>query len=187
MRIQNTGKVWWTQPFVLKTYCSCDITYYPFDTQTCAITLSTWSYSRSEVDMQFHRKRVLDEFYRESGEWQYISFDTSITEEDRDARGYVMSNVFFTFRRRPQFIVLNTIVPMIFLSFLSCLTFYVSIDAGEKIGYCLTVMLAYAVYLTIVSDTMPTTSVNTSILSKFAIFSTLNIFFLSPYTYISCK
>jgi type IV secretory pathway VirB3-like protein len=69
-----------------------------------------------------------------------------------------MSNVIFKFRRRPQFIVFNTIIPMILLAFMSCLTFYVSIDAGEKIGYCLTVMLAYAVYLTIVSDNMPTTT-----------------------------
>jgi hypothetical protein len=45
------------------------------------------------------------EYYQENGQWEYLSFETSITDENRDARYYSMSNVIFKFRRRPQFIV----------------------------------------------------------------------------------
>lgn len=187
MLVTDTGQVRWAQPFVLKTYCECDITFYPFDTQQCTITLSTWSYSKIEVELQFHSRQVLMEYYQENGQWEYLSFETSITDENRDARYYSMSNVIFKFRRRPQFIVFNTIIPMILLAFMSCLTFYVSIDAGEKIGYCLTVMLAYAVYLTIVSDNMPTTSVKTSILSEYITSNSIGYSFLFKYIIPNCN
>ena len=127
------------------------------------------------------------EYYQENGQWEYLSFETSITDENRDARYYSMSNVIFKFRRRPQFIVFNTIIPMILLAFMSCLTFYVSIDTDEKIGYCLTVMLAYAVYLTIVSDNMPTTSVKTSILSEYITSNSIDYSFLFKYIIPNCN
>ena len=169
MRIQSVGKLWWSQPFVLQTFCECDPTYYPFDKQTCAITLSTWSYAQIEVDLVFNFNPVQLDFYQENGEWEYVSYSKSLTTELRDGRFYKLSNVYFTFRRRPQFALMNTIVPIVLFAFLSCLTFYVSIESGEKIGYCLTVLLSYAVYLTLVSESMPTTSVRTSILSKYAL------------------
>ncbi|GFS22586.1 neuronal acetylcholine receptor subunit alpha-6 [Elysia marginata] len=40
-------------------------------------------------------------------------------------------------------------------------------DAGEKMGMCLTVLLSYTVYLTIVSDELPNTSVQISVLSVY--------------------
>ena len=50
-----------------------------------------------------------------------------------------------------------------FLSATAPLVFLLPADAGEKMGTSITVLLAYAVYLTIVTDYMPTTSLSVSL------------------------
>ena len=54
---------------------------------------------------------------------------------------------------------------MFFLSFTASLVFALPADAGEKMGTGITVLLAYAVYLTIVSDYLPDTSLEVSLIS----------------------
>ncbi|GFN81644.1 acetylcholine receptor subunit alpha-like protein [Plakobranchus ocellatus] len=56
---------------------------------------------------------------------------------------------------------------VVFLSFTSTLVFALPADAGEKMSMGITVLLAYAVYLTIVADHLPNTSVQTSILAVY--------------------
>ena len=166
MRINNQGDVLWSQMFQLTTACDCDITFYPFDTQKCSIIISTWSYTSNEVALQFFSDPVIMDFYSENWEWEYLSFDSSVYDEYRNTQPYNMAKLEFKFRRRPSFVVMNTIIPIISIAILSCLVFMVPLEQ-DKISYCLTVMLAYAVYLTMVADHMPTTSVNTSVLSKY--------------------
>ena len=52
---------------------------------------------------------------------------------------------------------------MVFLSLTSSLVFALPADAGEKMGLSITVLLAYAVYLTLITDAMPNTSMQVSI------------------------
>ena len=51
---------------------------------------------------------------------------------------------------------------MVFLSLASSLVFALPADAGEKMGLSITVLLAYAVYLTLITDAMPNTSMQVS-------------------------
>ncbi|XP_052079759.1 acetylcholine receptor subunit alpha-like isoform X3 [Mytilus californianus] len=168
MRILKEGKVNWAQMRMITTHCESDITYYPFDTQKCSIVLSTWSYSNSEVTILFDNNPVVMDFFSENGEWVYAGYGTSVYTEYRgDIFPFDMAKLEFKFVRRPGFMVMNIILPVIGVAILTSFVFKVAVDSGEKIGYCLTVMLAYAVYLTLVADNMPTTSVNISILSLY--------------------
>lgn len=40
-------------------------------------------------------------------------------------------------------------------------------DSGERMGYSLTTLLAYAVYLTMAADSLPTVSLNIAYLSEY--------------------
>ncbi|XP_055954376.1 acetylcholine receptor subunit beta-like 1 [Patella vulgata] len=70
-------------------------------------------------------------------------------------------------RRRRIFYVLNIILPVLFLSFMGALVFMLPADAGEKISLAITILLAYIVFLTIVSESMPQTSLQVSILAVY--------------------
>lgn len=50
IRIDNNGNHEWVVGIVSKTACSIDITYYPFDKQSCNITFNPWGYTQSQVN-----------------------------------------------------------------------------------------------------------------------------------------
>ena len=60
--------------------------------------------------------------------------------------------------RMSTYHVLAIIIPVLFLSLTATLVFALPADSGEKMGTSITVLLAFAVYLSIVSDQMPQTS-----------------------------
>lgn len=43
--IMYDGKITWLAPIILKSQCSIDVTYFPFDTQTCEMKFGSWTYS----------------------------------------------------------------------------------------------------------------------------------------------
>lgn len=165
IRVTYDGTLNWTPGGVYQTQCSTDVTYYPFDTQVCSVILSTWGYTSIEITL--NSTGVDLSYYEPDGEWEFIS--NSVTTTTRTSGQNSMPQVSFemTFKRRPVYQVMNTILPMMLLGLLSCFVFHLHPDSGEKIGYSLTTLLAFAVYLTIVSAEMPTTSLHTAYLCEF--------------------
>lgn len=167
IRVTNDGTLNWTPGGVYQTQCSTDVTYYPFDTQVCSVILSTWGYTSIEITL--NSTGVDLSYYEPDGEWEFIS--NSVTTTTRTSGQNSMPQVSFemTFKRRPVYQVMNTILPMMLLGLLICFVFHLRPDSGGKIGYSLTTLLAFAVYLTIVSADMPTTSLHTAYLSVYLV------------------
>ena len=105
-------------------------------------------------------------WFQENGEWEVISASTSSTTKTREQQSF--SRIYFTFvlRRLPLYHVLNTLFPVILMASLTIFVFKLPPESGERIGMSLTVLLAYAVYLTLISDHIPQTSTSASILCK---------------------
>jgi hypothetical protein len=106
--------------------------------------------------------------YQENGEWELVTTSSSTSVTSRDLVPHSQIHFSFTFKRRTSFHLMNTIIPMFLLVSMTCFVFRIPVDAGEKLGYSLTVLLAFAVYLTLVSDNIPTTSTNTSYICTYA-------------------
>lgn len=58
-------------------------------------------------------------------------------------------------RRRPLFLTLTLIFPIITLSFMNMFCFVLPIESGEKIGMSVALYLTFAVFGSILSDAMP--------------------------------
>ncbi|GFS19903.1 neuronal acetylcholine receptor subunit alpha-7 [Elysia marginata] len=102
--------------------------------------------------------------YSPGGSWEL----QSITLEDLTSAGDVTRFQFvLKLKRLRTYYVMNIIIPVLFLSLTASLVFYLPADAGEKIGMSMTVLLAYAVYLTIIADNMPKTSTQVSLLAVY--------------------
>lgn len=43
-----TGQVIWKLPAILKSSCTIDVEYFPFDIQSCIIKFSSWTYERNK-------------------------------------------------------------------------------------------------------------------------------------------
>ena len=168
MRVISTGAVSWSPSGIYKVSCESDTTYYPMDYQSCTIKVSTWGYTQTEIFLVYNSPTSVDlSFYSTNGEWDLKSATGTKTEE-KSRGGQTFSSLTFQIelQRRPVFHVLNTLFPVALMAFLIPMVFKLPPDSGEKIGYSLTVLLAYAVYLTLISENIPSTSVTICYLCK---------------------
>ena len=44
--VHSTGQVFWAPPARLRSSCKVDITYFPFDDQTCGLKFGSWAYDK---------------------------------------------------------------------------------------------------------------------------------------------
>ncbi|XP_021339571.1 neuronal acetylcholine receptor subunit alpha-6-like, partial [Mizuhopecten yessoensis] len=135
---------WW--PFeVLTTTCAIDITYYPFDKQTCHIIFGVWTYTLEEIDVSMYASDIDMSEYQTNGQWDVIK--TSAVKSNSYGKALVTFSI--TMKRKPQYIINSVVLPIMMLSILSVFTFVLPIDCGEKMGFSMTLYLAFAVFLTI--------------------------------------
>jgi hypothetical protein len=91
-------------------------------------------------------------FYSENGEWKLTEVSAS-KSGTKSRKGTSFSSLTFSInlQRRPMFHILNTIFPVVLMAVLTSMVFKLPVDSGEKIGFSLTVLLAY--YVTAAQDT----------------------------------
>lgn len=168
MRINSRGGINWNPSGIYKVSCESDTTYYPLDNQECTIKLSSWAYTSNEVVLVFDNDSPIDlGFYSENGEWKLTEASAS-KSGTKSRKGTSFSSLTFSInlQRRPMFHIINTIFPVVLMAVLTSMVFKLPVDSGEKIGFSLTVLLAYAVYLTLISSEIPSTSVTLCYLCK---------------------
>ncbi|CAC5400089.1 CHRNN [Mytilus coruscus] len=150
--VQSSGYIMWRPFQVFETKCNLDSKYFPFDEHKCHIIFVSWSHSSEEIVLtQTSNGIELSDELESHGEWKITS--SSATSEFKS----LVSSVKFTIviKRKPLYMIMNIILPIILLALLELFTFKIPADTGERLGYTITVWLSFAVFLTIVSDSLP--------------------------------
>ncbi|XP_061179321.1 neuronal acetylcholine receptor subunit alpha-7-like [Saccostrea echinata] len=163
--VDYDGTVHWYPYMVFESSCDIDISHYPFDKQSCKVSFKTWSYSRWEINLTVSADKVGFYEFVENSVWEVTSTDATYDVSAYETDVHFIINL----RRKPLYYVMNLILPIIFLGVLNLLVFIIPADAGEKMGYAVTIFLTFAVFLTMVSGELPINSDNVSILSVYLI------------------
>ena len=71
-----------------------------------------------------------------------------------------------TLKRRPEFLVMNILLPATMMSLLSALVFCLPAESGEKVGLGITVLLSFSVILLMITDITPRIGQPMPIISK---------------------
>ncbi|CAG2185129.1 unnamed protein product [Mytilus edulis] len=166
VRYFSNGLAYWTPGEILISSCSVDITYFPFDEQKCTIRLMAWGTTPNEIVLQSSSEINLD-YFSEHGSWKIIS---ASSESNDESVGSSFIDMSFSMKRRPGFYVINIVLPVIFLMVLNACVFVLPPHSGERVSYAITVLLAIAVFLTLIGDNLPKTSEPMSLLSYFLMF-----------------
>ncbi|XP_071083695.1 uncharacterized protein [Haliotis cracherodii] len=108
--------------------------------------------------------------YEENGEW--ILLDAKLKTGVIDLAGYKIETAVatLTLQRRTTFYILNNILPVVFLSFLNTFVFLLPEESGEKMSLCVSILLSYAVFLTLINSYLPE---NSDHLCFFSVYVTL--------------
>ena len=52
--VSSDGTVLWMYPALIKTYCTLNVKYFPFDSQHCDIQFISWTHSGEELDIFYN-------------------------------------------------------------------------------------------------------------------------------------
>ena len=157
--LTSGGTLRWEPGGVFRTMCEIDITYFPFDEQSCALVFGAWSYHTTKMNLTNSSSEINMDSYEKNGEWQIVS-----TAANRDEFSYEccpderFSFVAFQLhiRRRYTFYVMNVILPSMVTSILLLSIFYC--PPGQKVQIGVVVLLSFRIFLLNVTDSIPKTS-----------------------------
>ncbi|XP_078340795.1 acetylcholine receptor subunit alpha-like [Crassostrea virginica] len=142
---------------------------FPFDEQKCSMVVGAWQRTdwMQKIVPRARSKNGAKEI-AENGEWEFQSF----TYEETYDPEFNLTKIIYTlrFRRRYRYLLLCTIMPIVILAVLNSLTFLIPVESGERIQYCLTLVLTFTVFLTLFDQTMPRNSTDVPFITVFVTF-----------------
>uniref|UniRef100_A0A673MZB8 Neuronal acetylcholine receptor subunit alpha-2-like n=1 Tax=Sinocyclocheilus rhinocerous TaxID=307959 RepID=A0A673MZB8_9TELE len=169
----HTGKVRWVPPAIYKSSCSIDVTFFPFDQQNCKMKFGSWTYDKAKIDLERIENTVDLKDYWESGEWAIINAVGTYNTKKYDCCHEIYPDItyFFIIRRLPLFYTINLIIPCLLISCLTVLVFYLPSDCGEKITLCISVLLSLTVFLLLITEIIPSTSLVIPLIGEYLLFT----------------
>ncbi len=167
VEVDASGRVSWVPSGEFLFTCNLDMTYFPFDIQTCTVTWSVLQSDSHQVELKTGKacQSEYDRFLLSpNGAWHVHevysndSYSSSTIAETNVT--YEYGNVHFTIylSRKPEYYLLFVVSPIATLSVLGLVQFLVPPGDGEKVTSGITVMLSCFVFLTSVGDNIPETS-----------------------------
>uniref|UniRef100_A0A4W5KDF2 Cholinergic receptor, nicotinic, alpha 4b n=1 Tax=Hucho hucho TaxID=62062 RepID=A0A4W5KDF2_9TELE len=167
------GRIKWMPPAIYKSSCSIDVTFFPFDQQNCKMKFGSWTYDRAKIDLISIASDVDQMDYWESGEWVIINAVGKYNTKKYECCTEIYPDItyYFIIRRLPLFYTINLIIPCLLISCLTVLVFYLPSQCGEKITLCISVLLSLTVFLLLITEIIPSTSLVIPLIGEYLLFT----------------
>ena len=82
VEVYDDGEVGWVPSQVFESRCSMDITFFPFDKQTCVLDFEIWSFKASEVRIKSTDGIAQGDYFQEHSSWKVLSLRSEIDNEN---------------------------------------------------------------------------------------------------------
>jgi hypothetical protein len=162
--IHYTGSIYMLSTVQSTIQCKINVQRYPFDEQKCTFEFMSLTSSMHQLEIIKNYSVVDTSNTSYNGEWSVISTETkfqSTQDENNQSYDYYMEFT-INIRRRPISAILTIVLPIIVLSIVNIFCFVLPVAAGEKIGMSISIFLTFAVYATLLSESMPSSTENIS-------------------------
>ncbi|XP_052245789.1 acetylcholine receptor subunit alpha-like [Dreissena polymorpha] len=149
------GTAVWLPVALVTSTCTVDVEFYPLDTQTCTLSyIAMGWYDSGEVFFLPATEEVDITSFSEHPMWDLVE----TTAKSEQVGRYSQVSFSFKLKRRPAYVFVNVVLPILLLKVLNLLVFLLVPKSGERVSFCITVLLSIAVFMTIVSAMLPRTS-----------------------------
>uniref|UniRef100_A0A8C8RML1 Acetylcholine receptor subunit epsilon n=1 Tax=Pelusios castaneus TaxID=367368 RepID=A0A8C8RML1_9SAUR len=178
------GAMYWLPPAIYRSTCAIEVTYFPFDWQNCSLVFQSQTYSANEVHLRLSMDETtqlpIDEIdidpaaFTENGEWAIRHRPARKVlhpELGREALGFQEIHFYLIIQRKPLFYVINIIAPCVLISSLVVLVYFLPAQAGgQKCTLSISVLLAQTVFLFLIAQKVPETSLSVPLIGKYLMF-----------------
>ena len=147
-------------PVVIQSTCNPHMTYYPFDVHHCIIYLTPLGYFKYELFLEASTE-LNTALITENPTWNVIFGRTEIIYR----YPFQLVAVNIVLERRSSFVMINLVIPIIFLVFLNLFVSLIPVESGEKASFSITVFLSLGVFITIIMDNVPPVGTSISFIS----------------------
>lgn len=103
--------------------------------------------------------------YGGNSQWNIVSID--VVPGTR--LGGANIKFYMKLKRKPEYFLFNIVGPTILLSFMSVVVFVLPAHAEEKMGLSVTILLAFTVFMLTISNALPPSSDEISLLGRYRI------------------
>ncbi|KAK5858338.1 hypothetical protein PBY51_002485 [Eleginops maclovinus] len=181
--IYSNGWMYWLPPAIYRSTCAIEITYFPFDYQNCTLAFRSQTYSSNEVDLllavgdtgeTIEWVDIDPEAFTENGEWAIVHrparkmINKRYSPDDLEYQEVLFNLII---QRKPLFYVINIILPCSLISSLVVLAYFLPAQAGgQKLTVSISVLLAQTVFLFLIAQKIPETSLSVPLIGKYLIF-----------------
>ncbi|KAM7542020.1 hypothetical protein Aperf_G00000015663 [Anoplocephala perfoliata] len=183
--VHADGSILWVPQALFKSACQVDITYFPFDTQVCTLEFGSWTYDRTQLELDWRigtqssepEPYVNFQDYVPSNEWRtdgeeekdiiHINRTKQIKsyiryEERNQTDGNMVITKQFTvlcyrirLHRNPSFYIFILVVPCILLSSLTMVVFWLPPESPAKMMLGLNIFNSFFLLLLLLAGQTP--------------------------------
>ncbi|KAM8822851.1 acetylcholine receptor subunit delta [Spinachia spinachia] len=211
--VDSTGLCYWLPPAIFRSSCSINVNYFPFDWQNCTLKFTSLTYNAKEIRMLLKEEAddnnnnyrvewiIIDPAsFTENGEWEINhrpAKRNTYKHIPMESNKHQDITFYLVISRKPLFYIVNIIIPCVLISFLASLVYYLPADSGEKMTLSISVLLAQSVFLLLISQRLPETSMSVPLIVKYLMFNmvlvtvvvlncvvVLNLHFRTPSTHV---
>ncbi|XP_070580384.1 neuronal acetylcholine receptor subunit alpha-6-like [Ptychodera flava] len=175
--IQFDGNVTACSAHIYIIPCKMDIVDFPFDRQSCDMSIGTWVYNLSQLDYRPMFETIQYEGFIRNTEWSLTNSAVARYTADFIVFAGTYSYMSFTIfmERKPLYYIVNLILPCALFSLLSVAVFLLPPDSNDRINMGVSILLTLFVFNLLVADIMPPTSENVPGLSLYLLFNMASI------------
>ncbi|XP_028413861.1 neuronal acetylcholine receptor subunit alpha-5-like [Dendronephthya gigantea] len=189
MVITKDGYCTWQAPVTLNSYCTLDLTDFPFDEQECPVQIGSWTHPGEEINMTYSDRNADLSHYIRSGEWilqsATLSQDFGYYKPEISPHPHITLSL--KIERRQDYYKYQIIIPLALITILVTYSFILPLNIQDQISIVLTIVVSISVYSVIISSALPKTADPIPALLKFSfqmliltVVSSIHIFLTSP-------
>jgi hypothetical protein len=139
--------------------CYIDMTKYPFDSQICTLEFININTGTEFITFDDANSHIYRHYYDKNEVWDIVSTTVYLYEIENGPINMEKALIFRMEMQRKSFhAVTSTFLPVNILSVLNLFCFLLPIESGEKMGFCMNIFLTFAVFLTMMNDSLPKSS-----------------------------
>ncbi|XP_077049045.1 acetylcholine receptor subunit beta [Agelaius phoeniceus] len=169
--VSPDGAVTWRPPALFRSRCPIRVSHFPFDWQNCSLNFRSGSYGPAELRLRpggpggpWGAQVALPPDFQENGQWTLVHRSGGTWGPPGSPVGVSFHLVL---QRKPLFYLATVLVPCVLITLLAVGVFHLPPDAGEKMSLSLFALLTLTVFLLLLADKVPATSLQVPLIGRY--------------------